>query len=81
MQRRSAFPAASRSNDTLLGHVVQGIELLSALPRGPSPRGFYDKPQGHIPIRAMRVAADVPAVELREPGGEQMKAVPRTLET
>jgi peptidylprolyl isomerase len=53
-------------NDTLLGHVVQGIELLSTLPRGPSPRGFYDKPQDHIPIRAMRVAADVPAAERTE---------------
>jgi cyclophilin family peptidyl-prolyl cis-trans isomerase len=53
-------------NDTLLGHVVDGIELLSTLPRGPSPRGFYGKPADHIPIRAMRVAADVPARERTE---------------
>jgi peptidylprolyl isomerase len=53
-------------NDTLLGHVVQGIELLSTLPRGPSPRGFFDKPAEHIPIRAMRVAADVPPRERTE---------------
>jgi cyclophilin family peptidyl-prolyl cis-trans isomerase len=53
-------------NDTLLGHVVDGIELLSTLPRGPSPRGFYDKTADHIPIRAMRVAADVPARERTE---------------
>jgi peptidylprolyl isomerase len=46
-------------NDTLLGHVVQGIELLSTLPRGPSPRGFYEKPEDHIPIRSIRVAADL----------------------
>lgn len=31
-----------------------------------SPRGFYDKPADHIPIRAMRVAADVPARERTE---------------
>ena len=53
-------------NDTLLGHVVDGVELLSTLPRGPSPRGFYDKPADHIPIRAMRVAADVPPRERTE---------------
>jgi len=53
-------------NDTLLGQVVQGIELLSALPRGPSPRGFFDETAQHIPIRSMRVAADVPARERTE---------------
>jgi peptidylprolyl isomerase len=53
-------------NDTLLGRVVDGIELLSTLPRGPSPRGFFEKPADHIPIRAMRVAADVPPRERTE---------------
>src|SRR5260221_206312 len=32
-------------NVTLLGRVIQGIELLSSLPRGPAPMGFYDKPE------------------------------------
>jgi len=50
-------------NVTLVGRVVQGIEILSVLPRGPAPMGFYDRPEQRVPIRAMRVAADVPAAE------------------
>lgn len=53
-------------NVTLLGRVIQGIELLSGLPRGPAPMGFYDKPQMRIPIRAIRLAADVPDAERTE---------------
>jgi peptidylprolyl isomerase len=48
-------------NITLAGRVVKGMELLSALPRGTGPLGFYEKPSQHVPIKAMRVAADVPA--------------------
>lgn len=48
-------------NITLAGRVVQGIDLLSALPRGHGPLGFYEKPSQHVRIKAMRVAADVPA--------------------
>jgi peptidylprolyl isomerase len=50
-------------NVTLLGRVVQGMELLSSLPRGPAPMGFYDKPDQRTSIKAIRVAADVPATE------------------
>jgi len=50
-------------NVTLLGRVVYGMELLSALPRGTGSMGFYDKPEQHVPIRAIRVAADVPESE------------------
>jgi peptidylprolyl isomerase len=50
-------------NVTLLGRVVQGIELLSALPRGTGALGFYEKPVQHVPIKAIRVAADVPVGE------------------
>ena len=50
-------------NVTLLGRVIQGIELLSALPRGTGPLGFYEKQEQRVPIKAMRVAADVPASE------------------
>jgi peptidylprolyl isomerase len=50
-------------NVTLLGRVVQGIELLSALPRGVGPLGFYDKQEQRVPIKSFRVAADVPAAE------------------
>jgi len=50
-------------NVTLLGRVVQGMELLSALPRGTGPMGFYDKPEQRIPIKAVRIAADIPEAE------------------
>jgi peptidylprolyl isomerase len=50
-------------NVTLLGRVLQGMELLSALPRGPAPMGFYDKPEQRTPITAIRVAADLPPAE------------------
>jgi peptidylprolyl isomerase len=50
-------------NVTLLGRVVQGMELLSALPRGPGAMGFYDKPEQRAPIKSLRVAADVPEAE------------------
>jgi peptidylprolyl isomerase len=50
-------------NVTLLGRVVQGMELLSALPRGPGAMGFYEKPEQRVPIKTVRVAADVPESE------------------
>src|SRR6185295_6977958 len=50
-------------NVTLLGRVVQGMELLSALPRGPGAMGFYEKAEQRVPIKAIRIAADVPEAE------------------
>jgi peptidylprolyl isomerase len=50
-------------NVTLIGRVVQGMELLAALPRGSGAMGFYEKAEQRVPIRAIRVAADVPAGE------------------
>jgi peptidylprolyl isomerase len=50
-------------NITLLGRVVQGMELLSATPRGPAPMGFYEKREQDTPIRRVRMAADVPEGE------------------
>jgi peptidylprolyl isomerase len=50
-------------NVTLIGRVVQGVELLSALPRGSGPMGFYERPEERVPIKTIRVAADVPAAE------------------
>jgi peptidylprolyl isomerase len=47
-------------NVTLLGKVIQGIELLSALQRGPAPMGFYENPEQRRPIKSIRVAADLP---------------------
>jgi peptidylprolyl isomerase len=50
-------------NVTLLGRVVKGIELLSSLPRGTAELGFYEKPAQRVPIRAVRIAADVAEAE------------------
>jgi peptidylprolyl isomerase len=50
-------------NVTLLGRVVKGIELLSALPRGTGALGFYEKPEQRVPIKTIRVASDVPEAE------------------
>jgi peptidylprolyl isomerase len=52
-------PRSLDRNVTLLGRVVQGIERLSSLPRGSGPLGFYNHPSERIPIRSIRVAADV----------------------
>lgn len=50
-------------NVTLVGRVVQGIEQLSSLPRGTGALGFYEKPEQYVPIKAIRLAADVPAAQ------------------
>lgn len=50
-------------NITLVGRVVQGMELLSALPRGTGPLGFYEDPAQRTPITAIRLVADVPEAE------------------
>jgi peptidylprolyl isomerase len=50
-------------NVTLVGRVLQGMELFSSMPRGTAAMGFYDKPEQRTPIKAIRVAADVPESE------------------
>lgn len=50
-------------NIALVGRVVQGMELLSTLPRGTGPLGFYEKPEQYVPITRVRLEADVPATE------------------
>jgi peptidylprolyl isomerase len=50
-------------NVTLIGRVVQGIERLSALPRGTGPLGFYEDPAQRVPIRSVRFATEVPPAE------------------
>ena len=47
-------------NITVVGRVVQGIELLSTMPRGTGPLGFYEKPEQRTPIKAITLASDVP---------------------
>jgi peptidylprolyl isomerase len=50
-------------NVTLVGRVVQGMELLSVLRRGTGASGFYETAQERTPIRAIRVVADLPESE------------------
>jgi peptidylprolyl isomerase len=50
-------------NIALVGRVVQGIELLSILPRGTGALGFYEQPGQRVPIVSLRMAPDVPEAE------------------
>ena len=50
-------------NVTLLGRVVQGIEQLSTLPRGTGALGFYEQAKQRVPLRRVRIVADLPAAQ------------------
>ena len=50
-------------NIALVGRVVQGMSLLTVLPRGTMEMGFYEKREQHVPIKSLRMAADVPPAE------------------
>lgn len=50
-------------NVTLVGRVLQGMDLLSVLPRGKGNLGFYEDPAQYVPIHSIRVAADVPPAQ------------------
>ena len=50
-------------NYALVGRVLDGMENLSALPRGTAEMGVYAKDQLPVAITAVRIAADMPATE------------------
>jgi peptidylprolyl isomerase len=50
-------------NVALVGRVLQGVELLSSLPRGSESMGFYSKSEAPTLIKSIRIAADVPQAE------------------
>jgi cyclophilin family peptidyl-prolyl cis-trans isomerase len=50
-------------NITSVGRVVQGMELLSVLPRGTGPLGFYEAPEQRVAIQSIRLAADLKPAE------------------
>jgi peptidylprolyl isomerase len=50
-------------NVSLVGRVVKGVELLSGLPRGSGDMGMYAKNESPLPIKSIRLAADVPAAQ------------------
>lgn len=50
-------------NITVVGRVVHGMPLLSVQPRGTGAAGFYEKPEQRMPLKLVRMAADVPEAE------------------
>jgi peptidylprolyl isomerase len=67
-------------NVALVGRVLQGVELISTLPRGTGDMGFYVAPQSPVPIVSMRIAADLPPsertpIEVLRTDGALFKAV------
>jgi len=53
-------------NVTLLGRVISGMDLLSVMPRGSGALGRYEHPEQFVPVKSMRLAADVPAAQRTE---------------
>jgi peptidylprolyl isomerase len=47
-------------NITVLGRVIKGMELLSAIPRGPAPMGFYADAGLRTPIISIQRVSDLP---------------------
>ncbi|HEX4157189.1 MAG TPA: peptidylprolyl isomerase [Rhizomicrobium sp.] len=50
-------------NVTLVGRIIEGIELFSTLPRGTGALGFYEKPTQRVPITSIRLASDIPVAQ------------------
>jgi len=54
-------------NITLVGRVVQGMDLLSSLPRGGSAQGaymgFYQSPSQYTQIKSIRLASELPPAQ------------------
>lgn len=54
-------PRALDRNIAVVGRVIDGIERLSALPRGTGDLGFYKTAAERVPIVSVRLASDLPA--------------------
>lgn len=50
-------------NATVVGRVVHGMEVLSTLPRGSGPLGFYQDPETPVPIASVRLGSELPPEE------------------
>ena len=50
-------------NIALVGRIVQGLEHMSALPRGTEALGFYKDRASDVPIVSARLASDVPETD------------------
>jgi peptidylprolyl isomerase len=53
-------PRGLDRNIAVVGRVLEGMELLAALPRGTGNLGFYANPAQRVPIRQARIASDLP---------------------
>lgn len=47
-------------NVTLVGRVIEGMELLTTLPRGTGDLSFYETPEEFAPIKTVRLASSLP---------------------
>lgn len=56
-------PRGLDRNITSVGRVLQGMEHLSVIARGPEPMGFYTEPKLRTPIKRIRLGSDVPESE------------------
>lgn len=65
-------------NLTVIGRVVEGMDELSALPRGHGPMGFYANRKDRPPILEIRVAADIPPAQ--RPDIEILRTSSRTFQ-
>ena len=65
-------------NLTVVGRVIEGMDRLSALPRGHGPMGFYAHAKNRVPILDIRVAADLPPAE--RPDVEILRTHSRTFQ-
>ncbi len=50
-------------NVTLVGRVLQGMEILSVMPRGTGPLGFYERAEQRTTIRRARLGSELPENE------------------
>jgi cyclophilin family peptidyl-prolyl cis-trans isomerase len=48
-------------NIAVVGRVIEGMDRLSALPRGTEALGFYKNESMHVPISAVRLGSEIPA--------------------
>lgn len=50
-------------NIATVGRVLQGMEILSTMPRGTGPLGFYETPEERTTITSVRLGSELPAAE------------------
>jgi peptidylprolyl isomerase len=65
-------------NVTLVGRVIDGMELLSTMPRGTGALGFYEKPEQRVPIKWIRLGSNLPLAE--RPKFETLKTDSQTFD-